>query len=167
MDIMSIKKQVLQNKKNLYIWLAFVVISFLFLLFQPKNKEETPVDRPNIDTYIPEGFVLAPVELSNAPYLDGLLEYRGVVDLYTGDPARRVAQKVASAIKIIRSPRNPSYFAVLVPEDKVGLLIQRFQTFHAVIQNPKHGKKTRIQAVRKKRNIIVEAQPTEALLSTD
>ena len=102
--------------------------------------------------------MLVPVEIGNGSSLDGLLESKGVVDLYTGDPARKQAEKVAESVKIIRSPRNPSYFAVLVPEDKASFLIQRFQAFHAVIQNPSQKKRTYIQPLRKKRKrtIVIE-----------
>lgn len=159
MNSLKIKIWMTKNKKSWHIWLVLIVISLLFTLFPNKEKaqQESSLTR-NLDTYIPEGFVLAPVELSNGSSLDGLLESKGVVDLYTGDPARKQAEKVAESVKIIRSPRNPSYFAVLVPEDKAGFLIQRFQAFYAVIQNPSQKKRVYIQPLRKKRKrtIIID-----------
>ena len=152
------KQWIRENKKTFQIWLILSLISLTFTLLQHTDKTKERKETQNLDTYIPEGFVLVPVELSNNASLVGLLENKGIVDLYTGDPSRQQAQKAATAVKIIRSPRNPSYFAVLVPENKAPFLIQRFQPFHAVIQNPRQKKKTHIQPLNKKRkrNIVIE-----------
>ena len=158
MNHLKIKIWVKENKKTWQVWLIFILLSLVFTSLQYTNKTKESKDTQNLDTYIPEGFVLVPVELSNGSSLDGLLENKGVVDLYMSDPARQKAEKAATAVKIIRSPRNPSYFAILVPEDKASVLIQRFQAFYAVIQNPKQKKKTSIQPLNKKRTraIVIE-----------
>lgn len=158
MNLFKIKKGIKEKKNTFQIWLVLIVISLVFTILQHTDKTKERKDMQNLDTYIPEGFVLVPIELSNSASLAGLLENKGVVDLYTGDPTQRQAEKAATAVKIIRSPRNPSYFAVLVPENKAPFLIQRFQPFHAVIQNPTQKQKTRISPLNKKRkrNIIIE-----------
>ena len=138
MNISKIKIWLIKNKAAVYLWLILITISLTITILQKaKKKDPASSERlQNIDTYIPKGFVLLPIELSNSPSLEGLLPEKGVVDLYTGDPILKSAQKVAVGVKIIRSPKNPSYFAVLVPEQDASLLIQRFQSFYAVIQNP-------------------------------
>ena len=156
MNLFKIKTWIKENKKAYQIWIILILISFIFTLLQHTDKNKESKSTKNLDTYIPEGFVLMPVELSNGSSLDGLLESKGVVNLYTGNPSRQQAKKVATAVKIIRSPRNPSHFAVLIPENKAPLLIQRFQAFHAVIQNPMQKKKTSIQPLNKKRKIVIE-----------
>lgn len=158
MNLFKIKTYLKENKKNWQTWVILILISLIFTLLQHTNKNKEIKDTQNLDAYIPEGFVLVPVELNNGSSLDGLLENKGVVDLYNGDPSRRRAEKIATAVKIIRSPRNPSYFAVLVPENKAPFLIQRFQAFHAVIQNPLQKKKASIQPLNKKRKrtIVIE-----------
>ncbi len=150
-----------ENKKTCQIWAVLILTAFVATFGQGGNqKTNKALSQKNIDTYIPEGFVLVPVELSNSLSLTGLLADRGVVDLYTGDPARRRAEKVAEGIKIIRSPRDPSFFAVLAPEAQAPFLIQRFQAFHAVIQNPLHKKKSHIRPLRGKnrRSIVIELE---------
>ncbi len=158
MNPFKIKTWLKENKKAWHIWLVLILISLIFTFLQHTNKTKEIIKPRNLDTYIPEGFVLVPVELSNGPALDGLLKHKGVVDLYTGDPSRQEVEKAAGAVKIIRSPRNPSYFAVLVPESKAPFLIQRFQAFHAVVQNPEQRKETHIQPLNKKRRrtIVIE-----------
>ena len=147
-----------KNQKNLQVWGFLLVLSLAVTLLQHREDKTEPKPQRNIDTFIPEGFVLVPVTLSNSPSLSGILANKGVVDLYIGDPQQQKAEKVAEAIKIIRSPGNPSEFAVLAPADQAGLLIQHFQAFHAVIQNPQHKKTTLIQPLRKKnsRSIVID-----------
>ena len=158
MNQLKIKTWFKENKKGWYIWLVLILLSLFFTFLQQTDKTKESKKIQNLDTYIPEDFVLVPVELSNGPSLDGLLEHRGIVDLYTGNPLQQYAEKAAEAVKIIRSPQNPSYFAVLIPEEKAPLLIQRFQAFYAVIQNPEQKKETKIYPVNKKRKraIVIE-----------
>ncbi|MYE07445.1 MAG: hypothetical protein F4X95_01660 [Oligoflexia bacterium] len=158
MNQFKIKAWLKENKKSGCIWLMFISLSLCFTFMQQTDNKKEKIQARNLDTYIPENFVLVPVELSNGPSLDGLLEYKGIVDLYTGDPVKQRAEKVAESVKIIRSPRNPSYFAVLVPDEKASFLIQHFKAFHAVIQNPDQQKKTKIYPLTKKRKrtIIIE-----------
>ena len=146
------------NKKTAQVWGLLVLVSLAVTLLQSKKQDKTLKAHRNIDTYIPKGFVLVPVELSNSPSLDGILANKGVVDLYTGDPTRQKAEKVAEAVKIIRSPNSPAYFAVLAPAEQAVFLIQRFQAFHAVIQNPQHKKTAFIWPLRKKssRSIVID-----------
>ena len=147
-----------QNKKKCQLWILFILLTFVFTILHTKNNKPINTETQDLDSYIPEGFVLVPIELSNGNSLNGLLEQKGIVDLYTGNPAQQKVEKAAESVKIIRSPRNPSHFAVLIPEDKASFLIQHFQSFHAVIQNPKQKKKTAIKPMSKKRKrkIIID-----------
>ena len=161
MNSFSLRQCFVKNKKHIYFWILLLSISLLFTIFRYKKPTPDSVNTAHLDTYIPPGYVLLPVELSNGAYLDGLLEQKGIVDLYTGDPNNKGTQKAATAVKIIRSPKNPDYFAVLVPDDKAGILIQRAKAFHAVIQNPHQNQETKIPAIYKKsqRIITIELDP--------
>ena len=162
MNTTIIKTWTIKNKKTICLWTGLIATSLFFTALQTIKQPENPKPAKNIDTYIPEGFVLLPIELSNGPSLEGLLKSKGVVDLYTSNPVKGSAHRIAEAVKIIRSPQNPSYFAVLVPEKQAGFLIQKLQAFYAVIQNPlKTG--TKIQALSKtlKRTLIIELDMEE------
>ena len=153
------KLQIRKCNRSTQIWFMLAVCSLFFTFWQFQSRsadnEDTMTFTQDIDTYIPEGFVLLPIELNNASSLDGLLEAKGVVDLYT--TGRSGLEKTAEAIKIIRAPRRPDHFAVLVPEEKARFLIQKFQSFHAVIQNPnREGAKIQHAGVKNKRSITIE-----------
>jgi hypothetical protein len=91
-------------------------------------------------TYIPAGFVLIPIEVENYEALDSILGKFGVVDLYK--PAEKPGarpRKIASHVKILRAPLNPSHFAVLAPETQSQSLVAYSGAFTVVVQNPRQS----------------------------
>lgn len=88
-------------------------------------------------TYIPVGYVLVPIEVSNFESLDSILGKFGVVDLYEPTTDRnKPATKVASRVRILRAPLNPSHFAVLASEAESPSLVRHAGPFLVVVQNP-------------------------------
>ena len=156
---MIFKQWFIKNKALTKSWIILISVTLVFTVLQTGSSNPQKVKAGSIDTYIPEGFVLLPIEIINASAIQGLLKARAVVDLYTSDPIQFQAQKVAEAVKIIRSPNNDSHFAALIPENEVHLLIKRFKPFYVVIQNPKKTG-TKIQPVQRKirRSIIIELE---------
>ena len=155
------------NKTKFKIWCALIFMSLIGTMIQTgKNKKPGDlllVEKQSIDTFIPEGFVLMPVELINSSSLYGILEGKGVVDLYSASPENSKAEKVASAVKILRTPMDPKNFAILVPEHNAKFLIQMQKAFYAVIQNPKKTG-TKINSLNKKpypRHIVIEKSMLE------
>ncbi len=129
------------------------------------SSNERPLDQEeSVDTFIPAGFVLVPIEVLNYESLDSVLGRFGVVDLYSADPSTgKKAEKVASRIRILRAPRNPNQFAVLAPEEESTDLVKDGSGYFVVVQNPKLGgtvfeKRT---PVSRKRNRILVESPNE------
>lgn len=124
-------------------WIAAVLFAGALAWYwdQTTPKETSDPHRPEkidaADTFIPAGFVLVPIEVANYESLDSILGKFGVVDLYVpaADPARP-PRKVASRIKILRAPLNPSHFAVLAREEDSVRLVQQASPFTVVVQNP-------------------------------
>lgn len=105
-----------------------------------------------IDTFIPDGYVLLPIEVQNLESLDSLIGQYGVVDLYSpGEPTA-----VAKGLKIVRSPKDPSEFSVLVPEAESATLIRaETKPFLVVVQNPSNAlQEVRVQP--KPSRIVIE-----------
>ena len=107
-----------------------------------KGQQEEPA--APLDTFIPKGHVLVPVELSNHKAVGSLLGAYGVVDLYPAedeyDANKRSHKKprhpVAQQVRIVRSPHSASHFAALVPQHAAAQLMDLGARFHAVLQNP-------------------------------
>src|SRR4051812_35626944 len=59
-----------------------------------------------IDTLIPAGFVIIPIDVQNYESLDSLLGKFGVGDLFKGEGKN--GRLVARNIRILRAPKNPS-----------------------------------------------------------
>jgi hypothetical protein len=93
-------------------------------------------DRVTADTFVPKGLVLVPIEVENYQSLESILGPHGVVDLYTMpvQPGEK-ARKVASGIKILRAPLNPSQFAVLANSQDAPELVHAGHYF-VVVKNP-------------------------------
>ena len=129
--------------KNKHFVLAFLGIGGLCLLYSIKNsapKEEIrEVAAPaSVDTYVPMGMTLVPIELTNAESLSSIVgDIGGVVDLYLpANDERKTVVKVGSRLKLMRAPLNPQQYAILVREDE-GLKILKYAgPFTAVVQNP-------------------------------
>lgn len=122
------------------LWLAAVLVAgFLAFYFDstkaPVANARVPESVESAATYIPEGFVLVPIEISNFESLDSLLGKHGVVDLYLPvDEVRKRPQKIAERVKILRAPLNPSHFAVLVTEEDSPRLATQPGPFIVVVQ---------------------------------
>jgi hypothetical protein len=98
-----------------------------------------PENLQGIDTFIPSGFVLLPIEIQNLNALDGVIGSFGVVDLYVPGETKPLAHN----IKILRSSKNSDQFSVLVPETQSAQLVKASQhPLFAIVQNPKSGATT-------------------------
>jgi hypothetical protein len=107
------------------------------------NQETDSSQKPkaeNIEsaaTYIPEGFVLVPIEVANFESLDSILGKFGVVDLFVGSDDPKVKpRRIAERVKILRAPLNPEHFAVLVPDSESQNIVAYSGALTVVVQNP-------------------------------
>ena len=157
---LNLKKitQRLQKVPFFYLYLlGAVVAGGLALVASPPMEVSPPQSYQSLDTYIPEGFVLVPIEVKNYESLDLVIGKYGVVDLYQipGSHLKR-PKPVAKAIKMVRSPLNPSVFAVLVPDDEAHIIVKSPGPFQVVVKNPKEeGVKVMREEIKKNRKIII------------
>jgi hypothetical protein len=145
---------------------GFLVLGLLTLMMN-FSKQETVVAAetqqtmgPSVDTFIPLGYTLLPIDLVNAESLNSLIgEMGGVVDLYqtTNDEKRR-SIKVGTRVKLLRAPLNPQQFAVLLKEHESTRLASFSGPFLAVIQNPKAEAEGLTKAAGAKTKIQIEYQ---------
>lgn len=130
----------IKSKKEIILFCALALIGLIAHCSQGSGRSPEPatVAAESFDTFIPDGFSLVPIEVSNYETLDSLLGPYGVVDLFTTPltPKER-AQRIAYRIKILRAPKNPSHFAVLVPFDEVKNILRYSGPYMVSVQNPK------------------------------
>ncbi|MAV89900.1 MAG: hypothetical protein CL676_00655 [Bdellovibrionaceae bacterium] len=102
-----------------YVGLALLLASMVLVILRWTSSPETPREAPPIEvsTFIPKDHVLIPIVPKNFETLDSILGPFGRADLYVGrnQPSR---QALARNVKILRAPKNPSVFAVLVHQDR-------------------------------------------------
>jgi hypothetical protein len=149
-DREQIKKWI-KDPRNRTLTIAMALMLIIILgvsLFSPE-KSTTGVPVVTADTYIPDGFVLVPIEIQNAESLGSLIGAYAVVDLFRGPQSQRVGRR----LRLLRAPLNPDQFAVLVPEGEVTALMAIPGPYWAVIQNPQQSKATEIADSKKKSRI--------------
>lgn len=132
----------LLNLKTKYIVIGFIIVGAMaFFLDQKPSNDTKPVDPTSVDTYIPEGMTLIPIEIQNIEALKNILGDFGMIDLYLPSyESDRPPKKIASGIKIMRAPLNPDVFAVLVREEDAPQIAQHPGAFFVTVLNPKSQK---------------------------
>lgn len=149
------------EKKILWSAAALALIPIVFsLLFRPDAVQPSTASaaRADVDTYIPKGFVLVPIEVQNYEALDSILGRFGVVDLFqAGMPERPEQRLVARNVRILRAPQNPSHFAILVSEGEVSKVLRFGGQFTVVVKRPEKGGTEFVKEFKEnKRKIIYE-----------
>ncbi len=132
-------QKILKNEKVILcgIFVALGLITF-FISQEEEKVEVQVVQAPDIDELIPAGFVLLPVELVNREALASIMGATAVVDILTVNPTTMSPQtKIASRIKMIRSPKNPDFFALLIEESASADILNKPGPYFALIQNKK------------------------------
>lgn len=140
--------------KNNYLLLGFLCLGVMSLIstqFKADSEMNPPAEstQKSVDTYIPRGYVLVPLEIANSDSLNSLLgNLGGVVDLYLAtNSGSKSGLKVGTKLKLLKAPLNPNQFAVLVREDESPKLLSYTGPFIAVVQNPiEHGTKVSSRA---------------------
>lgn len=138
---MKFEALLLQKMKQGKKWgVLFLILGVLALCLQMSKNNSVPTTPPSVermesvDTYIPKGYVLVPLNLMNVESLNSFIGDKGVVDLYTAKEGRQ-GKKIADKIKLIRAPLNPEVYAALVSESQSQKLVLDGESYYAVVQN--------------------------------
>ncbi len=144
-------KKWLQDPRNrtLLFALALMLVIIVVVNLTSHQPSTEAADPASADTYIPNGFVLVPIEIQNSESLSSLVGSYAIVDLFRGPGSQRVGRR----LRLLRAPLNPQQFAVLVPETEVSTLMSTPGPYWAAIQNPQEKKSTEIAAQKKKSRI--------------
>lgn len=132
--------------------ISFAFVGILSAIGDSPKVESTP----SMDTYIPAGFILIPIDVQNFEALDSVLGSFGLVDLFRGDG--KDGRVIARNIKILRAPQNPSKFAVLVPESQAGPILANSGNFYVAIKPPGTATPQIVNQHHQKREIHFDAE---------
>lgn len=140
------------KEKNIWFLGGFFVLGFILILQSwPESKaqqqEKTEEAEPwNVDTLIPAGLILVPIEIQNFTTFSAMVGDAAVVDLWTyNTDSERRSKKIATQIKIIRAPLDATRFGILVPEHEAGEILIHGDQFYVTIHNPKKNESKIIQ----------------------
>lgn len=134
MDLKNRIKQSLHQHK--YFVFMFFFFIFVYIYTSIGSEVEPPKEKHlTVDTLIPNGYALVPIELENIAAIASLIESYGVVDIYLGKSNLRNSKKIFQKVKILRAPNNPHAYSLLLPDHLSSILMQYDGPFFAVIQN--------------------------------
>ena len=134
----SILKYLLKKYSWQLVILIVLVLLSLAGKFLPLLSKKTPQEESSLDQLVPEGFVLMPIEISNASDVKNLIGSYGVLDLYAYSETTGLPDELsASALKVLPPSSEEGAFTALVPEKSAIHLFDYTESFYAVIQNPK------------------------------
>lgn len=150
----KIKDNLFNPQKPYWIFTSLIFMGLALLGLQQKD-QKSPEHSPsqenqnsqNIDTMVPNGYVLVALQLINSDSINALLGPFGMVDLYPTSATLSWSQKnefavkksatpLATHLRIIRAPNNPRLFGVLLPETSRELILQLAEPVFAVIHHP-------------------------------
>jgi hypothetical protein len=145
-------KFLLQDKVNRMLLVGLIIFAGVLAASSgnlgsasPAPSADTAADPYSADTFIPNGFVLVPIDIQNIDSLSSMIGQFGLVDLFTtSNLNQKSGLRVGRRLKLLRAPLNPQQFAVLVPEEEAGELLKAIGPFVAVIQNPADKRKTEL-----------------------
>ena len=134
-------KKAFRKKPKFFLYTGTLFLSlFSAFIIQKKPIKESPLKEKthNLDTFIPKGFVLVPIEVQNYKSLDSALGQYGIVDLYASTSSKPSNfKRIVKNIQIFRSPYPPYEFAVMAPEENAKFIMQIDGAIKVAIQNPK------------------------------
>lgn len=146
--------------KSFRIWMwssasALTLIVIFTVISNSNAKEAASVVEiaPSFLEQLPEGFVVAPIEPVNAESLDSIFDDHGYADLYRSNSSGEKGQRLARGLALIRAPRNPRQFAVVVPEAQTDLLPNLSSPVVVILRKgpPKTAEKRAAKKTSKKR----------------
>lgn len=160
---MKLKRDFSQLWQNEKIKFSFIFLALGFISFFISKPNSDKVHEPTketiqLDDIIPDGLVLLPLELVNREALSSIIGATAVIDLFTvNSETLNPSKKIASRVKIVRTPKNPEQFALLVQEHETTQILNFAGPYFAVIQN-KSRKGSRLTSKAQKQNVQISYQ---------
>lgn len=128
----------LRNTPTLVWVIVMVIVLVSSVLFNQKKSGKSaivPRTLEGIDTLIPKNYSLIPLhDLENYESLNSLIGSFGLVNLYFRNQQEMTL--LATSVKILRAPKNPSQFAVLVPTSEAHHILNVTTPMTALVIHP-------------------------------
>jgi hypothetical protein len=155
-------RYLLQQKPWLLPALGLAAALLLAAFVQASSSGPASTTDFEIDTYIPQGYVLVPITVQNSESVDSMFGSYGMVDLYAlNENGRAQNHPLLRSVKMLRAPRNPQLFGILVPEEGAAHVMRAGSAFAVVVLNRSERGTVFEKSTRKvRRQIIIEGDET-------
>lgn len=127
-------------KTNRTVWILVILSGIIALSWDlkrsPNNKPSSSEGGPVVDTIIPRGYALIPIEVQNYEALDSVFGNYGIVTLYSvPESGQGQPKKLADRVKMLRAPQNPTQFGVLIRESESDTIAAHVGPVFVVMHN--------------------------------
>ena len=121
------------NTFRIWMWtsaagLALIVVASAVSRHSKENSTVSPKIPPSSQEAVldslPDGYVIAPIEPLNGDSLDSIFGEHGYADIYRPTGNGEKGKRIARSLALVRAPKNPRRFAVLVPDSQSEILSQ-------------------------------------------
>lgn len=164
---------------RIWMWSSTVglgLIVIVTVLSGATNPTETPVApvESSISMFdqLPEGYMVAPIEPTNLDSLDSMFDQHGYADLYKPEAGGGKGKRIARGVPLIRAPKNPRRFAVLIAESQTATLANLADPVLVILRkkpakvyeepDEKPKSRSRLRDVSPSIDVIEEALPASA-----
>ena len=129
-------KFISKYRTEVLILTASLLLAGISTLSSKQVSTISPEKEPSseVDTLIPLGFTLIPIEIKNLSQTSYLIGEYGVVTLFESNNNKN---PVAEGVRLIRSPLDSGHFAVLVPQNKSHVILNSKSPYYVTILNQK------------------------------
>lgn len=157
MDIKARLKHSLQQHKYFVFMFVFFIFVYVYTTLDERGVKSQE-KLLTVDTLIPNGYALVPIELENISAIASLIESYGVVDIYLGKNSSRNSKKILQKAKILRAPKNPNAYSLLLPDHLSSEFLKYDGPFFAVIQNKSKASDNPVvhEQLSQKKNVKIE-----------
>ena len=152
-------KKIINNINHTQQVMIYISISFIIAMVIWKidtNKPEPILQKNyNLQTEIPRGYNLYAIDVDNFNAINSLVDNYALVNLYQVFEDKK-SKLALDKVKLIRSPKDPRYFAVLATDKELKTLTQFAGPFKVALQNPLLPIQREKKIKQKKRIITIE-----------
>ena len=130
------RSQLQKYRWPIYGGILILISSLIAHNLKTESDAQSPVEQL-VDTYIPQGYVLIPIEIQNSKNLDSIIGNKAVIDLYGKGSTEKKTRRIGTALRLLRSPYKASEVSILVPETEVSRILGEDRLYWVAIHNPK------------------------------
>lgn len=149
------KTLAIEYRRSIMAILIFLSISIFLGFF--KSEKQVQKNLESIDTIIPKGHSLIPIEIQNKEALETMMGPYAIIDLFTFNSSENTkGKRIANAVKLLRAPLDHQQFGILITDEEAQNVLLSNGPYFVVLKSPNEKKKTNNKIAKIKTTIEID-----------